>query len=119
MKFQLNCVELKLELVSSGDGWHNGVVTTPDGQVFHVGGGWTHTPESALRDNHCRGLAVDACPGIRWPGAVEEGEFEAYAGDDIGDLDGLLRAVGLSNEERQQAVCVVQDASREAFLALD
>jgi hypothetical protein len=116
---ELNGVQLTLELLPAEDGWCNGVVTTPDGQTIHVGGGWIHTHDSALRQNRCSGLAVDTCPEVRWPGATKEGDFEPYDAADIGDLDGLMRAVGLSSQERQQAVSAIQDASREAFLGLD
>jgi hypothetical protein len=122
-KFELNGVQLTLDILpfeSNGQGgWHNATVTTPDGQTIHVGGGWVHSAESASHDNRCSGLAVDACPQVYWPGAVREGDFEAYDAADIGDIDGLMQAVGLSSGERQQAVSAVQDASREAFLSRD
>jgi hypothetical protein len=118
-KFKLNGVDLALELLPAEGGWHNATVTTPDGQTIHVGGGWIYTSESALRQNRCSGLAVDTCPEVRWPGATKEGDFEPYDAADIGDIDGLMQAVGLSSQERQQAVSAVQEASREAFLSRD
>jgi hypothetical protein len=118
-KFELNGVQLTLELLPEESEWCNATVTTPDGQTIHVGGGWIHTHDSALRQNHCSGLAVDTQPGVYWPGATKEGEFEPYDAADIGDLDGLMRAVGLSRGERRQAVSAIQEASREAFLSRD
>jgi hypothetical protein len=118
-KFELNGVQLTLELLPEESEWCNAIVTTPDGQTIHVGGGIIHTRESASHENRCRGLAVDTQPGVYWPGAAKEGDFEPYDAADIGDIDGLLRAVGLSSQERQQAVSAIQEASREAFLSRD
>lgn len=115
----------KIESDSDRGGWVNGTIRTPDGQTFAVGGGWIHSPESALHANRCAGLQTDTHPELYWPGAVSEGDFAAYEGYDNGDLGGLAAAVGLDidrNTDEGDAnwlamVDAVRIASTAAFAA--
>jgi len=88
MKTALN--ELIAELVQSailcdtetdtetGAAWKNGTVTTPDGDMVDMGGGWIENEESANQKNEEAGIAGGLRQGVSYPNETVAGSFSAY-----------------------------------------
>ena len=124
---KLNGIECTLTLGPDEGGYRNGKVSLPDGRKFAVGGGNIHTAESALASNRQSGLQTDTHPEIHWPGAQVVGDFDAYDGYGLGDLDGLAEAVGINidrdtpagDRNWRELVLAVQVASEAAAQLAD
>ena len=99
--------------------WRNGRVTVDD-RVFDVGGGWIHSEESAEQLNQCHGLQVSQHSTLHWPGATFAGDFAPYGCADMGDLEELMKYVGMNYDDDAQlreAVEVIQRLSEQCACA--
>jgi len=62
----------------TGAAWKNGTVTTSDGDMVDMGGGWIENDESASQKNEEAGIAGGLRQGVSYPNETVSGSFTAY-----------------------------------------
>lgn len=100
-------------------GWTNGRLDI-DGTSFSVGGGWIHSADSAENANACEGYSYHGSglsPFERF--AHHEGDFHPYRGDEMGDVEGVMRHLGITGKKHEEVEEVLVEMSRESYANLE